>query len=292
MFDKINNIKLLQNEPLSKHSSFNVGGNSKFLISAYTIDSLLDVLYYCKQHYIKHKVIGNGSNLLFDDLGFNGAIIKYENTYKQIKNNTLYVNCGISLSELIQFTIQQGLSGFEFCIGVPAMLGGAIYNNLGAYDNEISTHIDHVTVLRKNCIVYLSKDECDFKYHSSIFQKNNDIILASTFLLPPQDKNVIFKTASNFLLKRKTSQPLEFANAGSIFKREPAIIPAQLIDEAGLKGLQINDAQISTKHSGFIINLGNAKCNDILNLINLIKNKIYEKYNIILHEEIEYCPYF
>lgn len=291
MFSKINNITLLKNEPLRNHCSFKIGGNSKFFISAHDIDSLLDVLYTCKQHSIKHKIIGNGSNLLFDDLGFNGAIIKYNDTFKQIKHNKLYVSSGVNLSELISYTQQYNLGGFEFSIGVPAQLGGAVVNNLGAYNNEISTYIEYITILRKNQIIYLTKDDCNFCYHSSIFQNNKDIVLSAIFNLPFQDKGTTRCKALDFFNKRKNSQPLEFSNAGSIFKREENIVPAKLIDKAGLKGLTIGDAQVSIKHSGFIINLGNATSNQVLKLIEIIKNNIFEKYNIILHSEIEYIAY-
>jgi UDP-N-acetylmuramate dehydrogenase len=291
MFSKINNITYLKNEPLSKHCTFKVGGNAKYFISAHNIDALLDVLYTCNQHSINHKVIGNGSNLLFDDLGYNGAIIKYDDNFKQFKNGLVQASAGCNISELIQFAQQNTLGGFEFAIGVPAQLGGAITNNLGAYNQEISTYIEKVTILKNNHIVYLSKNDCNFNYHSSALQNSNSIILGATFNLPPQDKNTTIQKANEYFSKRKNSQPLEYPNAGSIFKRTNQIVPAKLIDDTELKGLTIGNAQVSTKHSGFIINLGNAKCKDILNLIKIIKNKIYEKYLINLIEEIEYLSY-
>lgn len=291
MFSKINNITYSPHELLSKHCTFKVGGNAKYFISAHNIDALLDTLYTCKQHSINHKIIGNGSNLLFDDLGYNGAIIKYDDNFKQIKNGLLQASSGCSMAELIQYTQQYNLGGFEFAIGIPAQLGGAIVNNLGAYNMEISTHLQQVTILQNNHIVYLNKNDCDFKYHSSNLQNSKSIILGATFNLPHQDKHISQEKALNYFTKRKNSQPLNLPNAGSIFKRTEEIIPAKLIDETGLKGLTIGNAQISTKHAGFIVNLGNAKCSDILNLIKIIKNKIYEKYSINLIEEIEYLPY-
>lgn len=291
MFSYIDNIAYLKNEPLNKHCSFQIGGNAKYFVSAHNIDALLDVLYICKQHSIKHKIIGNGSNLLFDDLGYNGVIIKYDDTFKQIKNNTLYASCGIDLSEIIQYSCQYNLCGLEFAIGVPAKLGGAIVNNLGAYNQDISQYLEYITILRNNHLVYLSKDECNFGYHSSIFQNSKDIVLTAIFNLPYQEKNVTQAKMVEYLNKRKLSQPLELPNAGSIFKRTANIIPAKLIDEAGLKGLCVNNVQISTKHAGFIVNLGGAKCKDVLTLIQIIKQKIYDTYNIDLSLEIEYVPY-
>ena len=291
MFSKINNIIYLKNEPLSQHSSFNVGGNAKHFVVAKNIDALLDTLNTCKQHSINFKLIGNGSNMLFDDLGFEGVIIKYADDLIEFKNSTLNVSSGATLSSLIQFCQQHDLGGFEFAIGVPAQVGGAIVNNLGAYNQQISDYIKYVTVLKNNKIVYLPKDDCKFSYHSSGLQNGKDVVLGATFNPPFQEGIITRVNALEFLNKRKSSQPLDLANAGSIFRRDKNIIPARLIDEAGLKGLSIGNAQVSTKHAGFIVNLGNAKCSEILKLIELIKNKIYEKYKINLQTEIEYLPY-
>ena len=150
MFSKINNITLKLNEPLSKHCSLKIGGNAKYFILAHTVDALLDCLEVCKQHSVNHKIIGGGSNILFDDLGYNGAIIKYDENTKFMKNELLHASSGCSLSELIQFCKNCDLAGFEFAVGVPAMLGGAIVNNLGAYNQEMSTYIQYVTVLKNN----------------------------------------------------------------------------------------------------------------------------------------------
>lgn len=291
MFSKINNITLKLNEPLSKHCSFKIGGNAKYFIAAHSVDALLDCLETCKQHSIPHKLIGGGSNILFDDLGYHGAIIKYDDNTKLIKNGLLQASSGCSLNELIQFCKTYNIGGLEFSVGVPAMLGGAIVNNLGAYNQEISTYIQHVTILKNNRIKYLTKHDCKFDYHSSGLQNQKLTVLGATFALPYQSSQTTQFKMLQYFEKRKNSQPLNFPNAGSIFKRTENIIPAKLIDESGLKGTTIGGAQISNKHAGFIVNIGNAKCNDIINLINLIKNKIYEKYSTNLINEIEYIPY-
>ncbi|MBQ7880598.1 MAG: UDP-N-acetylmuramate dehydrogenase [Clostridia bacterium] len=291
MFSKINNATLTLNEPLKHHSTLKIGGDAKYFACAKTIDALLDVLYTCKQHSLPHKIIGNGSNMLFDDLGYNGAIIQYNDNFKKIKDNKLYASSGANLSELIQYSTQHNLGGLDFAIGVPAQLGGAIVNNLGAYNHEISTYIEHITVLRNKQIVYLTKNDCDFNYHSSIFQHNNDIVLSAIFNLPTQDKSATQAKMVEYIAKRRSTQPLDLSNAGSVFKRKGSIIPAKLIDDAGLKGLQVGDAQVSTKHAGFIVNLGSATSNDVLQLISLIKQKIYDKYLIKLELEIEYLPF-
>ena len=291
MFSKINNITIKVNEPLGNHCSFKVGGNAKYFIVAHTVDALLDCLETCKRHSIPHKLIGGGSNILFDDLGYNGAIIKYDENTKLIKNGLLQASSGCSLNELIQFCKSCNLGGFEFCVGVPAMLGGAIVNNLGAYSQEISAYIQHVTILQNNKIKYLTNRDCKFKYHSSALQSQKLIVLGATFNLPLQNSQTTQTKMLQYFEKRKNSQPLNLPNAGSIFKRSENVIPAKLIDECGLKGTTIGGAQISTKHAGFIVNVENAKSKDIINLINLIKIKIYEKYSINLINEIEYISY-
>lgn len=313
MFKKINNITLLSNEPLSRHTTIKIGGNAKCFICAHNVDALLDSVYTCNQHSFKYKIIGNGSNLLFDSLGFSGAVIKYDDNFMQIKDNKLNASSGCNLGELISYSTQHNLGGLEFAIGVPAQLGGAIVNNLGAYNSDISKYIEYVTVLHNKQILYLNKNECNFAYHSSGLQNNNHIVLGATFNLPFQDKCITQENALKVFTKRKNSQPLDLPNMGSIFRRidydlnntsllhkyisiDPTtnvkyISPALLIDNCGLKGLTVGGAQVSPKHAGFIVNLGNATSKNILKLIEIIKNKIYEKYNIILNTEIEYIKF-
>ena len=291
MFSNIFNITYLKNELLKEHSTFKIGGPAKYFIYAHSLESLIDVLYKCRQHSIKYKIIGGGSNILFDDNGFNGAIIIYNNTSMQVDDTILYANSGCNISDLNSYISQHNLCGFEFCVGVPVNLGGAIVNNFGAYNQQISDHIEQVTILRNNSLTYLTPKDCNFKYHSSLFQTNNDIILGATFSLPQQDKNITQTKIREYLFKRKESQPLTFPSAGSIFKRTENTIPAKLIDECGLKGKSINDAEVSTKHAGFIINKGQATSKDVLTLVELIKHKIYEKYNILLELEVEHVDY-
>ena len=290
MFEKINHIKLLKNEPLSNHCSFKIGGNAKFFIKAQTIDSFIETIYSCQQHGLNYKIIGGGSNILFDDNGYNGAIIKLISERIIVKENVLKSDCGASISKLISTSIQSNLGGFEFAIGVPALLGGALVNNLGAYNQEISTYLTEIAIIRNKQLLFLKPQECNFKYHSSVFQNSKDILLSASFNLPNQNQETTQTNAKHLLNKRISTQPLQHANAGSIFKRTEAVIPAKLIDEAGLKGLSVGDAEISVKHSGFIINKGNATCKDVLKLIKIIKQKIYELYNVALELEIEYLP--
>ena len=286
MFSKINNITLKLNEPLSSHCSFKVGGNAKYFVSAHTVDALLDCLESCKKHSLPFKLIGGGSNILFDDLGYSGAIIQYDDNTKFIKNGLLHASSGGTLSELIQYCKNFDLGGLEFSVGVPAMLGGAIVNNLGAYNQEISSYIQYVTILNNNQILYLTNSDCKFNYHSSNLQNKKLIVLGATFDLPFQSSQITQTKMLQYFDKRINSQPLNLPNAGSVFKRTENIIPAKLIDEAGLKGLAIGGAQVSSKHAGFIVNTGNATASDIARLIDKIKTKVFAETGIVLEEEL------
>lgn len=291
MFKNINNILTLTNEPLKKHCTFKIGGEAKYFVFAHTVDALLDVIYTCQQHDLKHKIIGGGSNLLFDDLGYNGVIIKYDNSFVECKDNLIYTSCGADLSSVTQCALSNNLGGLEFTIGVPAQVGGAIVNNLGAYGSQISHYLQSITILKNKHLIYLDPKDCDFNYHSSIFQHQKATLLSAIFILPPQDRQTSLSLAKQYLTKRSSTQPLTYSNAGSVFKRTADVIPAKLIDDAGLKGLHIGDAEVSALHSGFIINKGNATSKDVLKLIEIIKQKVYEKYTINLQLEIEYLSF-
>ncbi len=290
MFSKIHNINIAKNEPLNHHCTFNIGGECDFFVQTKSTNSLIDVIYTCNQHNIPYKVIGNGSNLLFDDNGFKGVIIQYTNDTIQYKDKVLSVSSGADMSNVIQYCLNHDIGGFEFAIGIPCKIGGAIVNNLGAYNHSISDNLTTVTVLRNKHLVFLSKDDCGFDYHSSKIHKK-DIILSANFTPPKQDCEVTRFKAQQYINKRIISQPLKYPNAGSVFRRKDNLIPAKLIDNAGLKGLRVGNAQISVKHAGFIVNRGGAKCKDVLTLINLIKEDILTKYNQNLELEIEYLPY-
>lgn len=290
MFNKIHNIILNKNEPLNRHCTFNIGGDCDFFIQTKNTNSLIDVIYTCEQHNIPYKVIGNGSNLLFDDNGFKGVIIQYINDTIQYKDDILSISSGADLSTIIQYCLNHNIGGFEFAIGVPCKLGGAIINNLGAYNHSISDNLTNIAILKNKHLVFLNKSDCEFAYHSSNIDKNN-IILSANFTPPRQNRELTQFKAQQYINKRIISQPLKYPNAGSIFKRNNNLIPAKLIDNAGLKGLRVGDAQVSVKHSGFIVNRGNAKSKDVLKLIELIKADIFEKYTTTLELEIEYLPF-
>ncbi len=273
------------NEDMARHCTFKCGGRAKFFCVPKNLRSFIKVLRYCNLEGLKVFVLGNGSNTLFKD--FNGIVISTQNLDKiKIKNKVL-AQCGVEFSKLSQLCLKNSLTGFEFATGIPASVGGGVYNNAGAFGGEISQIIDKVRLFDGKKCFWLNREEMDFGYRKSIVQKDGLYVLEVVFCLEKGDNKKIQATMLDILQKRKAKQPLNFPSAGSVFKRQGEIIPAKVIDKLGLKGFNINDAQISEKHAGFIINKKNASVYDIEKLIELTKQKVFEKEGIILEQEIE-----
>ena len=282
-------IEFLKDVSLKDFCTFHIGGRAKFLHVAHTTANLIEVCKYCKLHNIKYKVIGLGANILFNDNGFNGAIIVNKSNKITFKNNSVFAESGVNVTNLIMRCYLRSLCGFERLVGIPSTVGGAIFNNLGAFETSFGDFVEYVEVYDKttNKIITLSNKVCKFTYRNSIFKKENYIILKVKLNLQ-QDEQLAIKQRINLTLERKKStQPLNYPSAGSIFKHGN-IIPAKTIDELGLKGTKIGDAEISTKHSGFIVNLGNATSKDVKQLITLIKEKVYTETGELLEPEIEF----
>lgn len=284
------NIEVYFNENLKKYNTFHIGGKAKYLLVVYNENLLHKVCYECKTHNIHYKVIGLGSNLLFDDEGYNGAIIvnRSEKIYKQ--KNTITVSSGTTIASLINYATTHSLSGLEPFAGIPSTLGGAITNNMGAHGYEISDFIISIKCCEKNnpnTILTLKNKDCDFKYRNSIFKSNKYIILSATLRLNRGNINDIRNKTQEYLKLKLNTQPLNKQSAGSVFLRSN-LIPALVIDNLGLKGYSIGDAQISKKHAGFIINKGRAKAKDVLKLIEYINMSVFDRYCTTFIPEIEY----
>lgn len=300
MFKNIKNIIVKENFELSTISTIRIGGKAKYFIICKNISALKSTIKTCFKHNLDYKVIGGASNILFDDLGFYGVIIKLE--FKKLKRygRIIALSSDINLCSLINFCCQNNLSGLENFIGIPCTLGGAIHNNLGAFENEISNQIISVKYITikisgknklkiKNNHKKINKN--DFCYRKTNFLTKNDIILSSKLKLNYLDKDSIILNLHNYFLKKSSSQPVECLSLGSIFKRGDFPPPALLIDKLGLKGYSIGNAEISKKHAGFIINKSNASSEDVKKLISTIKEKVKTKYGFTLEEEIEYLPF-
>lgn len=285
------NFKFKQNESLANYCTFKIGGNAKYLFIVHSTNELINVCKLCKLHNIKYKIIGMGANLLFDDCGYNGAIIVNKTNKLSFNKTKIIADGGVNLTALIIKACEHSLSGLEALSGIPSTLAGGIVNNVGAFDCSISDYIEEVVCFDENFnTLILTKDDCKFEYRNSLFKNKNYIITSVTLNLKQDEKSLIKKRINDAIYKKSTTQPLNLPSAGSVFKR-CEIIPAKVIDELDLKGTKIGDAEISTKHAGFIVNLKSATSQDVKKLINLIKQKVKSTHNVDLKEEIEFVDY-
>ncbi len=278
---------ILINEPMSKHTTFRIGGNADFFVCPANTKELEMIVSELKNRSLPYIVIGNGSNLLVSDKGIDGAVICTENlTDITVAGNSIYADSGVKLSALASEATKNSLSGLEFAAGIPGTVGGGVFMNAGAYDGELQNVIEFVRVLRDGKVVDLTPDLCLFGYRSSVFQLSEDIILGASFSLIPGNKDDISAKIHDFAARRKLKQPLEFPSAGSAFKRPEGYFAGKLIDDSGLRGFSIGGAQVSEKHCGFIINKGGATSADVVELIKYIKTSVYVRFGVKLHEEI------
>ena len=275
------------NETMSKHTSFKVGGIADFFVIVHNHQELIYVLKVAKNLRIKTYIIGNGTNIIVKDKGFRGIIIKLDFKHLKIEKDKIVAGAGVPVALLSEFTYRKGISGFEFLSGIPGTVGGAVKMNAGAFGGEIKDIlIDSTIIDEKYNLKKIDSQSHNFTYRNSIFFEKKWIIVGSSFKLEKGSIEDIKEKRKSFMQSRKEKQPIEFPNAGSIFKRSDDCIPAKLIDDAGLKGYSIGGAQISEKHAGFIVNKGNATSTDIIKLIKYTKEIIKEKYGIELQQEV------
>lgn len=274
-------------EPLSRFTTFRIGGPADYYLEPKDRDDLVKLIRYLKEINYPYIIIGNGSNILISDEGIRGAAINLEYGFTKIEvtKNKVYAEAGIKLSKLVDVCIEHSLVGIENLAGIPGTLGGAILMNAGAYGGEISDFIKTVEIFDGDKIRFLKKEECGFAYRKSNLE--GKIILSAQFELKTGDKEKAKQRRKELLLKRNQAQPVEFPNAGSIFKNPPDDFAARLIEEAGLKGLTIGGAKISEKHSNFIINFNNASANDVIELMRIIRRTVYQKFGVLLEPEIK-----
>jgi len=287
--NEINGIDVLMDEPMKNHTSFHIGGNADIFIPVKTKDEIISAVSLLKSNNIKITVIGNGSNLLVSDDGIEGAVLSIGKEFSSVTQNgtTIIADAGILLSRLSSFAASLGLTGLEFASGIPGTLGGAVMMNAGAYGGEMKDCVVSTTYIDADgnlCTV--NGEEHLFSYRKSCF-KEGDIILSSTLSLQAGDKDAIKDTMRTLSEKRREKQPLEYPSAGSTFKRPEGAFAAKLIDDAGLRGFAIGDAQVSEKHCGFVINRGNASFKDVLSLMEHIQKTVKDKFGYELEPEVK-----
>ncbi|PJI07836.1 MULTISPECIES: UDP-N-acetylmuramate dehydrogenase [Clostridium] len=285
-FIKKDNLQI--NVPMKKHTSFKVGGPVDVLVMPEKYDEVIKIIELCERYDINYYIVGNGSNLLVKDGGIRGVAIKLLRLNKlQIGNDKIIAGCGVPLGFLSRKARDKSLTGLEFACGIPGSVGGAVAMNAGAYNGEISSIIESVLVIdNKGNMRRINKDELEFGYRTSIILKQKYIVLEATFKLQKGDKEKISTRINDLMRRRIENQPLEYPSAGSTFKRPAGHFAAKLIQDSGLKGKSIGGAQVSEKHSGFIINKENATAKDILDLINFVESTVKSKFNVNLDPEV------
>ena len=283
------NIAYTLNEPMSAHTTFKIGGAADIMITVQSIDELKTALSACKDGDVPFMILGNGSNLLVSDDGIEGAVILLDGDFKAITvdGETITAGAGAKLSKLCTVALDEELSGLEFAYGIPGSVGGAMYMNAGAYGGEMKDVALSVTALTADGEVKeYSLEELNLGYRTSIFKTNGEIILFSKYQLHKGERSAIKAQMDDVMNRRKTKQPLEYPSAGSVFKRPEGAFAGTLIEQCGLKGRTVGGAQVSEKHAGFIINVGGATCDDVMNLVKLVQDVVKTETGYFLEREI------
>jgi len=280
------NVKI--DEPMKNHTSFKVGGPADVLVYPSNYEMVKDLINICKENKVDYFILGNGSNLIIRDGGIRGVVIKLGHLNKiVVDENLVSAQCGAKLYSVADQALKNSLSGLEFASGIPGSIGGATAMNAGAYDGEMAKVIESALAIdNEGNIRELNKGELEFGYRNSAILKYGYIVLETRMRLSNGEKAFIKERMDDLAEKRKSKQPLEYASAGSTFKRPEGYFAGKLIQDSGLKGTSVGDAEVSEKHSGFIINKGNATAKDVLDLIEVVKAKVYEKFKVELHTEV------
>lgn len=281
--------EVLENEPMNRHTSFKIGGLSDLFITPSTIKSIEQIIRVCKQFEVPYFILGNGSNILVSDNGIRGAVIRLNSNFCEITANANSITCeaGAMLSAVCIVAQKNSLCGIEFAYGIPGTIGGAVYMNAGAYGGEMKNVVacsEYIDLFGKHT---LNATQHDFAYRHSVYSNSDKIITSVTLKLDKGNMDEIQDKMKELMQKRKDKQPLEYPSAGSVFKRPEGHYAGTLIEQCGLKGTSIGGAMVSDKHAGFIINTGNASCDDVLRLIDLIKNAVFTKTGVLLESEIK-----
>ncbi len=281
-------IEIKENVSLKELTTFKIGGNAEIFVSVKDADEVAYVMKKVKEYNMPLFVLGKGSNLLVSDKGVKGVVLNMCGIDDiRFEGSKVICGAGLHLQKLCALALEKGLSGLEFAFGIPGSVGGALYMNAGAYGGEIKDCVVSAKCIDKegNTLV-LSRDEMALGYRTSVFKNSGYIITEATFSLKEDDKEQIKARMNDFMSRRKDKQPLEFASAGSTFKRPQGHFAGALIEKNGLKGLSVGDAAVSEKHAGFVINKGSAKSEDVKELIEIIKKTVYENDGVILEPEV------
>lgn len=275
--------------PMRNHTSFRIGGPADILVTPQDDSQLAKTLALCRKTDVPVFVMGNGTNLLVRDKGIRGVVIKLCDNFSRYKveDDTITASAGILLSKVADIALEHGLAGLEFASGIPGTLGGAVFMNAGAYGGEMKDVVVKTEYMdNEGEIRHICGPEHEFGYRSSIIQKKGGIILRSQIKLHKGDRLEIKARMDDLNSRRKDKQPLEMPSAGSVFKRPEGYYAGKLIQDCGLKGYRIGGAEVSSKHCGFIVNVGDADANDVIELIHFIQDRVKAEFGVELHTEI------
>lgn len=278
-------------EPMKDHTTFRVGGCARYLVEPKDAEQLSKVVGACRKRGMPYYVVGNGSNLLISDTGYDGVIIHlFKNMSEiRIKGDHMILQAGALLVKAASIACREGLSGLEFASGIPGTVGGALVMNAGAYGGEMKDVVSRVTVLTpEGEIREYTNEEMSFGYRRSRITEEGSIVLEAEFALRPGRTEEIRARMDELKEQRILKQPLEYASAGSTFKRPEGYFAGKLIQDAGLRGFRIGDAQVSEKHCGFVINRGNATASEIAEVIRQVQDRVYEHSGVRLQTEVKF----
>lgn len=284
-------IEYLEHEPLSKHTSFKIGGPAQFFLKPKGTEEVYNIVKYCKKNNIKILPLGKGSNVLISDDGIDGVVMYFGSGFGKIKlidKDMVYCEAGASLAALCNFALEHELTGLEFAYGIPGSVGGAVFMNAGAYGGEIKDAIIYAEHIDRNGNVgKFSGDELQMSYRHSVYSQKEYYIVGAAFKLEKGNKDEIKAKMDDFIARRFDKQPMDKPSAGSTFKRPEGAFASALIDQCGLKGYRVGDAEVSTKHAGFVVNVGKATCSDVLCLIEDVQKKVKNDTGYCLEPEVE-----
>ena len=293
-YDKLNNViakdSILTDEPMSRHTTFRVGGPADFFVTPKAKEEVRDVIRICKEAGMPYYIIGNGSNLLVSDAGYRGVIVQIYKEMNEVKveGDRVKAQAGALLSGIAAKALGAELSGFEFASGIPGTIGGACVMNAGAYGGEMKDVLESVTVLTgEGKIIELGRNELELGYRTSVIAKKGYIVLGAVLKLERGDGEKIKTYMDELKEKRVTKQPLEYPSAGSTFKRPEGYFAGKLIEDAGLRGFQVGGAQVSEKHCGFVINRDHATAADIMELMRQVQIRVKENSGVDLEPEVK-----
>ena len=285
-------IKIIENAPMSRYTSFKAGGCAELLVIVENELQLKTVLQAVAEENIPSMLLGNGSNTLFRDTGYTGVVIKLGEGFEKIdkKGEIICAGAAALLSAVAREALRSDLTGMEFASGIPGSLGGAVFMNAGAYGGEMRDILRSVKVISKDGLHerVLSVEELELAYRHSVLEETGDIVVSAEIELKKGDHDEIAAQMKALADKRNSKQPVNYPSAGSTFKRPDGYFAGKLVEDAGLKGISVGGAQVSVLHSGFIINTGKATATDILDLITLVQNTVYDKYGVSLAPEVRF----